>query len=153
LPTFIKRYLKTFKGERKKRGKSEEMRRRRKTNPQLNKLIGDLKRIARENSAPLWKDIAKRLEKPRRNYAAVNLSKINRYSAPNDTILVPGKVLSSGTIEKPVTVAALGFSKKAFEKICKCEEGAEKEAGKGKCISIEELVKNNPKGSGVKIIV
>ncbi len=125
------------------------MRRRKKTNPKLDKLIKDLKRIARENSAPIWRDIAKRLEKPRRNYAAVNLSKINRYSAPNDTILVPGKVLSSGRIEKPVTVAALSFSKKAFEKIGECGDGAEK----GKCISIEALVKNNPKGSGVKIIV
>ena len=131
------------------------MRRKRKTNPQINKLIEDLKRIARENSAPIWRDIAKRLEKPRRNYAAVNLSKINRYSSSNDTILVPGKVLSSGTIEKPITVAALGFSKKAFEKICKCGEGGKEGKGeeRGKCITIEELVKNNPKGSGVKIIV
>jgi len=131
------------------------MRRKRKTNPQINKLIEDLKRIARENSAPIWRDIAKRLEKPRRNYAAVNLSKINRYSSSNDTILVPGKVLSSGTMEKPVTVAALGFSKKAFEKICKCGEGGKEGKGeeRGKCITIEELVKNNPKGSGVKIIV
>jgi len=131
------------------------MRRKRKTNPQINKLIEDLKRIARENSAPIWRDIAKRLEKPRRNYAAVNLSKINRYSSSNDTVLVPGKVLSSGTMEKPVTVAALGFSKKAFEKICKCGEGGKEGKGeeRGKCITIEELVKNNPKGSGVKIIV
>jgi len=131
------------------------MRRKRKTNPQINKLIEDLKRIARENSAPIWRDIAKRLEKPRRNYAAVNLSKINRYSSSNDTILVPGKVLSSGTMEKPVTVAALGFSKKAFEKICKCGEGGKEGKGgeRGKCITIEELIKNNPKGSGVKIIV
>jgi len=125
------------------------MRRKRKTNPRIDKLIEDLKKIARENSAPIWRDIAKRLEKPRRNYAAVNLSKINRYSDANDTILVPGKVLSAGAIEKPVTVAALGFSKKAFEEISKCGDGKEK----GKCVSIEELVENNPKGSGVKIIV
>lgn len=125
------------------------MRRKRKTNPRIDKLIEDLKKIARENSAPIWRDIAKRLEKSRRNYAAVNLSKINRYSDANDTILVPGKVLSAGAIEKPVTVAALGFSKKAFEEISKCGDGKEK----GKCVSIEELVENNPKGSGVKIIV
>lgn len=119
------------------------MRRKRKTNPRIDKLIEDLKRIARERSAPIWKDIAKRLEKPRRNYAEVNLSKINRYSDANDMILVPGKVLSAGAIDKPVTVAALGFSKKAYEKISE----------HGKCVSIEELMENNPKGSGVKIIV
>jgi len=70
------------------------------------------------------------------------VSKINRYSEANDTIVVPGKVLSTGTIEKRVTVAALAFSKKAFEKISSI----------GKCVSIEELMANNPKGSGVKII-
>jgi large subunit ribosomal protein L18e len=119
------------------------MRRKRKTNPQLDTLIGDLKRIGRESSAPIWGDIAKRLEKPRRNYAEVNLSRINRHSNANDTILVPGKVLSAGAIDKPVTVSALGFSKKAYEKISKS----------GKCMRIEELIKANPKGSDVKIIV
>lgn len=134
------------------------MRTKRKTNPQINRLIKDLKGIARENSAPIWRDIAKRLEKPRRNYAAVNLSKINRYSGANDTILVPGKVLSAGTLEDPITVAALGFSKKAFEKITESVEGKVKSKGKGrrkgkcKCISIEDLAKDNPKGTGVKII-
>ncbi|MHC1623912.1 MAG: 50S ribosomal protein L18e [Candidatus Methanospirareceae archaeon] len=119
------------------------MRRGKKTDPKIERLIEDLKRISRERSAPLWRDIAKRLEKPRRHYAEVNLSKINRYSAKNDTIVVPGKVLSAGAIEKPVTIAALGFSKKAYEKISSC----------GKCVSIEELMETNPKGSGVKIIV
>ena len=128
------------------------MRTKRKTNPQINRLIKDLKGIARENSAPIWRDIAKRLEKPRRNYATVNLSKINRYSSANDTILVPGKVLSAGTLENPITVAALGFSKKAFEKITASAEGKVKSKGKCKCISIEDLAKDNPKGTGVKII-
>ena len=134
------------------RGESEKMRTKRKTNPQINKLIKDLKGIARENSAPIWRDIAKRLEKPRKNYATVNLSKINRYSRANDTIVVPGKVLSAGTLEDSITVAALGFSKKAFEKITASVEGTVKSKGKSKCISIEDLAKDNPKGTGVKII-
>ncbi len=128
------------------------MRTKRKTNPQISRLIKDLKGIARENSAPIWRDIAKRLEKPRKNYATVNLSKINRYSRANDTILVPGKVLSAGTLEDSITVAALGFSKKAFEKITAPVEGKVKSKGKSKCISIEDLAKDNPKGTGVKII-
>lgn len=127
---------------RRAKAKAEEMRRREKTNPRIERLIEDLKRVARERGAPIWKDIAKRLDKPRRNYAAVNLSKINRYSHADDTIVVPGKVLSAGAIEKPITIAALGFSKKAYEKV----------SSQGKCMSIEELMETNPKGSGVKII-
>ena len=114
-----------------------------KTNPRLVSLIGELKRIAREHDAAIWRDIARRLEKPRRNYAVVNLSKIDRYSSENDTIVVPGKVLSAGTLQKSVTIAALGFSRKAYDKISTV----------GKGISIEELIRDNPKGSGVKIIV
>ncbi len=119
------------------------MRKRRKTNPRLVRLIEELKRVARESDAAIWRDIARRLEKPRRNYAEVNLSKINRYTRENDTIVVPGKVLSAGTLDKSVIIAALGFSKKAYDKI--------NAVGKG--VSIEDLMRDNPKGSGVKIIV
>ncbi len=115
----------------------------RKTNPRLIRLIEELKRVAREHDAAIWRDIAERLEKPRRNYAAVNLSRINRYSREHDTIVVPGKVLSAGTLQKSVTIAALGFSKKAHDKISTV----------GKGISIEELMRENPEGTGVKIIV
>ena len=69
-----------------------------KTNPRIIKLIEKLKIKAKENEAPIWKDIAERLEKPRRNYATVNISKINRYTKENDTVLVPGKVLSLSLI-------------------------------------------------------
>ena len=47
----------------------------------------------------------------------MNLSKINRYTEKNDTIVVPGKILASGTLDHAVTVAAFGASEKAKEKL------------------------------------
>jgi len=114
-----------------------------KTNPRLVRLIGDLKAASRDSGAPLWRDIAKRLEKPRRNYAAVNLSKINRHTSSNDTVLIAGKVLAAGDIDHSVTVAALGFSGQAVSKIL---------AAGGKCLEIEKLIKEHPKGTGIKIL-
>jgi len=114
-----------------------------KTNPRLVRLIGDLKAASRESGAPLWRDIARRLEKPARSYAAVNLSKINRHTEPNDTVLVAGKVLAAGDIEHSVTVAALNFSSQAKSKIL--EKG-------GACMAIEKLMEQHPKGSGIKIL-
>ncbi|HEC86656.1 MAG TPA: 50S ribosomal protein L18e, partial [Thermoplasmatales archaeon] len=73
----------------------------------------------------------------------VNISKIDRYIKDDEIALVPGKVLSAGNMSKKVIVAAWSFSEKAREKILK--------AG-GKCISIEELVKTNPKGKNVRIL-
>ncbi len=114
-----------------------------KTNPRIVRLIGDLKAASRETGAPLWRDIARRLEKPSRNYAAVNLSKINRHTQSNDTVIVAGKVLATGDLEHSVTVAAFNFSGQALSKI---------QAAGGKCLTIERLMTLHPKGSGIKIL-
>ena len=108
----------------------------RKTNPRIVSLILTLKERANANAAPIWKDIARRLEMPSRNYAAVNISKINRHTAKDDVLLIPGKVLGAGLLDHPVTVAALNFSESAAKKIT--------EAG-GKCLSLEEIWKQNRK--------
>jgi len=114
-----------------------------KTNPLLITLIQDLKKKAYENDVAIWKDIALRLEKPSRNWPEVNLDRINRYIRENETALVPGKVLSIGNLTKKVSIAAWSFSEKSQEKI--------KKAG-GKCMSIEDLLKNNPKGKDIRIL-
>lgn len=73
----------------------------------------------------------------------VNLSGIERYAKENETLVVPGVVLASGELKKSVRVAAWKFSTNARKKI---------EAAKGKCLAIQDLLKENPKGSGVRII-
>ena len=114
-----------------------------KSNIRLLDLIHTLKAASRENEVSIWRDIATRLEGPGKNYAEVNISKINRYAGDGETILVPGKVLGSGLLEMSVTVAALNFSESALAKI----RGAN-----GQCMSIEELIRDNPKGSQVRIL-
>ena len=114
-----------------------------KTNPRLTTLISLLKNKSRENEANVWREIASRLETPNRNHAEVNLSKINRYVKNGETILVPGKVLGSGVLEQSVRIAALNFSASATSKI---------RDAKGQCMTIEQLISDNPKGSGVRIL-
>ncbi len=114
-----------------------------KTNPALITLIEDLKKSSYENKAPIWKDIAERLEKPLRNWPEVNLNRIDMYVHEKETALIPGKVLSPGKLTKKLSIAAWSFSEKAHEKI--------KKAG-GKALSIEELMKNNPKGKDIRIV-
>lgn len=114
-----------------------------KTNPQINQLINILKEKSYQEEVPLWKDLARRLERPTRRQAEVNISRINRHTSDDETVLVPGKVLGSGALDHKVQVAALDFSKQAEEKIVN--------AG-GKCLDITLLMEENPSGSGVKII-
>ena len=110
------------------------------TNVHMRKLISILKK----SESKLWKRVAKDLLKPARQRRKVNLSKINRYSKENETIVVPGKVLSNGEIiDKKRTIAAYAFSKASREKI--------KAAG-SKALSLTELYEKNPKGKKVKLI-
>lgn len=114
-----------------------------KTNPRLAALIVTLRDASRVHEANIWREIAKRLDAPRKNYAEVNLSKIDRYANEGETILVPGKVLGSGALNLPVKVAALDFSEAAVSKIT---------GANGTCMTIEDLVRDNPKGSRVRIL-
>jgi large subunit ribosomal protein L18e len=114
-----------------------------KTNPILNDLIRDLKMRSKDNKAPIWRDIAKRFEKSLQNWSEVNISRIARNVKSNETIIIPGKLLGSGQIDIPVTVAAFKASESAKVKITK--------AG-GKVLTIRELLDQNPKGKGIRII-
>ena len=60
-----------------------------------------------------------------------------------ETILVPGKVLGSGALNLPVKIAALDFSEAAMSKIT---------GANGTCMTIEDLVRDNPTGSRVRIL-
>ena len=114
-----------------------------KTDPNIVLLIDELKRELREGGTAIWRDIARRLEKPRKNWAEVNISRLEIYANDGDTIVVPGKVLGAGSLSKKLTVAAFRFSESAREMI--------KKAG-GRNLTIEELVEENPSGSGVRIM-
>ncbi len=119
------------------------MRETKSTNPEILQLIRFLKKQSKEQEAGIWLDVAEHLSKPSRHRVAVNLSKINRCTDKNATILVPGKVLGTGVLDHAVTVAAFDVSGKAKAKL---------DAAKGKYLSIAELVEKNPKGANVTII-
>jgi large subunit ribosomal protein L18e len=113
-----------------------------KTNPRLRSLIADLKSAARRSGADVWNDVAERLEKPRRTHAEVNLGRIERYAREDETVVVPGKVLGSGVLQKDVTVAAVDFSGTAETKIEQV----------GESTTLEQALENNPEGSNVRVI-
>lgn len=113
------------------------------TNENLRKLISGLKKHSYSQEAAIWNRVASDLEKPARKRLVVNLSRISRSTKENETIVVPGKVLGSGAIGHSIVVAALAFSGTAKKQI---------ESAKGKCLTISELTKKNPKGKDVRVI-
>ena len=115
-----------------------------KTNIQLVKLIEALKKQASVEGVDLWSRIATDLEKSTRKRPIVNLYKINKCTKQEETIIIPGKVLSMGELDHRVNIAAFNFSGNAAAKIIKA---------RGKILSIYELLKTNPKAKDVRIIV
>ena len=113
------------------------------TNPELISLIRDLKKQSQESRTDVWRSLAERLTGSKRNRAAVNISRLNRYTKKGETVVVPGKVLGAGKADHPLTVAAFSFSDVAKSKI---------RAVKGNCLSIRDLMKKNPTGKNVKLM-
>ena len=114
-----------------------------KTNPRLTSLIADLKSESRNSGADVWSTVADRLEKPRSTHAEVNLGRIERYADEDETVVVPGKVLGSGRLQKNVTVAAVDFSSTAETKIRQAD---------GETLELEQALEQNPDGSDVRVI-
>jgi len=112
-------------------------------NNTITMLAKELKKLSIEKKAPFWKRIALELEKPSRNKRVVNLWKLQKVCKADETIIVPGKVLGDGLINKKLTVVALSFSKDAKQKLSAAGVNA---------LSIQDLMKKNPEAKGVRII-
>jgi len=112
------------------------------TNPQIRELVTELKTLSIKEKAAIWKRVAEDLQRPSRNRRAVNISRINQFTKEGENIIVPGKVLGSGSLNHKVTIAAFAFSQSAKDSIDKI----------GKAILISDVIKSNPKGKKLRII-
>jgi len=89
-----------------------------------------------------WIEVAHILSGSSRKRVSLNLEDFKDLKG-GEKILVPGKVLSQGEIDKKIKVIALNFSEKAREKLSKagCEVS-----------TILEEIKSNPSAEGIKIL-
>lgn len=111
------------------------------TNYQLQLLLTELEPKVKESR--FWKRVVKDLKRPSRQKGTVNIYKINKFAREGEMVLIPGKVLSVGDIDKKIDVAAVNFSVEAKRKILEAE---------GKTMSIKELLQTNPDGKKVRIL-
>ena len=109
----------------------------RKTNPEL------VETLIAAKKAKAWREIAGLISTPRKRHVSINLSEIDKRAKKGETVIIPGKVLSQGGLNKKIKIAALGFSEKAREKLLK--SGSE-------AISILKEIKSNPDAKGIKIL-
>ena len=90
-----------------------------------------------------WLEVARIISGPRRKRKSINLDEINRDHKDGDIVIIPGKVLSQGEIDKKIKVVALGFSERAKEKLSKSKKDFS---------YLLDEIKKNPDGKGIKIL-
>ncbi|MDP2628757.1 MAG: 50S ribosomal protein L18e [Nanoarchaeota archaeon] len=106
-----------------------------------NSILVETIMLAKKNKN--WLKVAEILSGPRKRMVNKNLKEIGIEIKEGEKIIVPGKVLSQGDIDKKIKIVALNFSEKAKEKLIKtgCETSY-----------IMEEIKKNPEAKGIKIL-
>lgn len=107
----------------------------RKTKPDVVKTLI----AARKQKA--WRNAAHKIAGSTRKHASVNLDYIHKHTKEGDTIVVLGKVLGTGILQKKIRVCALAFSAAALQKM---------KESKSEAVSILDEIRKNPKAEGVK---
>ena len=117
--------------------KTIKTRTRQKSNPEIMETI----RLGLKQKA--WLKIVQFISAGKRNYSSVNLKEIDTKATAGDTILILGKVLSSGNLSKKVKIVALSISDQAREKL---------KESKSEFVTVKDEIIKNPKGEGLKLI-
>lgn len=113
------------------------------TNQIVIQMVKTLHAASKKNNAPIWQKLADLALKPTRAKRTVNLGQIDKFVSDNDVVIVPGKVLGTGSLSHKITLCSFSISTSGAKKIT--------ESG-GKILNISQIIKENPTGKGVKII-
>ena len=105
--------------------------------------VGLVKTILAAKKNKSWFKVAEILSGPRKNRVNLNLEEIDKQAEEGETIVLAGKVLSQGSVNKKMKIVALNFSEKAKEKLLKkgCEVS-----------NIVDEIKKNPLGKEINIL-
>ena len=112
-------------------------------NTMIDNTIWTLRQAFKKSKAPIWRALKEELEGPRANRREVNVRRLAEITKAGEVIVVPGKVLGTGSLGHKLTVCAFSISEGAAKKVMT--------AG-GKVVSFEDLIKKHPDGKGVRVI-
>lgn len=104
------------------------------------RLLNQLRKAKR----PLWTRVREILLQPKRREAQVNLYKLDKLTNPNDTVVVPGKVLGIGKLMHPLTLAYVDASANAIAGL---------KESKSNAMPLSLFLEKNADAKNVKIVI
>ncbi len=105
--------------------------------------IWTLRSSFKKNKAPIWRALEEELAGPRANRREINVRRLAQITKADEVVVVPGKVLGTGSLDHKLTVCAFSISESAAKKVI--------DSG-GRVLTFEDLIKKHPDGKGVRII-
>jgi large subunit ribosomal protein L18e len=112
-------------------------------NSMLDNTVWTLRLAFKKNRAPIWRALEEELAGPRANRREVNVGRLSEITKAGEVLVVPGKVLGTGSLGHKVTLCAYSVSENAARKVI---------GAGGKVVTFDELIKKHPDGKGVRII-
>jgi large subunit ribosomal protein L18e len=109
----------------------------------IDSTIWSLRNAFKRKKAPIWRALQEELAGPRANRREINVRRLAAITKADEVVIVPGKVLGTGSLGHKLTVCALSISQTAARKIT--------ESG-GKVVTFDDLIDQHPDGKGVRII-
>jgi large subunit ribosomal protein L18e len=97
----------------------------------------------KNNKAPIWRALEEELAGPRANRREINVRRLAEITKADEVVVVPGKILGTGSLGHKLTVCTFSISETAAKKVI--------ESG-GKVVTFDDLIKKHPDGRGVRII-
>jgi large subunit ribosomal protein L18e len=112
-------------------------------NTMVDNTIWTLRNAFKKSKAPIWRALEEELAGPRANRREINIRRIAGITKADEVVVVPGKILGTGSLGHKLTVCAFSISETAAKKVI--------ESG-GRVVTFDDLIRDRPDGKGVRII-
>jgi len=87
------------------------------TNKALFDTIRNLKKLSNTANVSVYRAVAEKLAASASRRAEVNLSKLNKVTKEGEKVIIPGKILGDGKLDKKITIISATISESAKKKI------------------------------------
>lgn len=106
--------------------------------------IRDLKKMSDKTGVGVYKAVAEKLAASASRRAEVNLSKLDKVAKEGEKVVVPGKILGNGKLDKKITVVGYRISESAKKKL---------ESNGSKYIDLREYINQKNPDHNLRIVV
>ena len=82
----------------------------------IDNTIWTLRNAFKKSKAPIWRALQEELQGPRANRREINITRLAQITKADEVVVIPGKVLGTGSLGHKLTVCAFSISEGAAKR-------------------------------------